>query len=448
MVLAAPAFNVKLYVPFARAMIAVRQALTGVFTVNSYVKASFLSHDPERIHSYNSDPLITRPIASNVLLDLYSAAHRCVEDADAINIPTLMLVSGDDWVVEKTPQYAFVARLGSTIKSMCEFPGFYHDTLGELRREQALVEIRRFLKERFFEPFIRPDLNGQDRQDGSYHRFAALKAPEGRLERYYWSAMRYLIRIAASVSEGYRIGMDTGFDSGTTLDYVYGNQPSGRNWLGRQIDRIYLNSIGWRGIRQRKLNLHELITWAIEHLREADRPVRIVDIAAGHGRYLLDAIQPFHEHVEHLLLRDYSDLNVAAGQTALKQRKLEHIGQFVKGDAFDKTSLATLSPAPTLAVVSGLYELFPENDGVNESLAGLAEAVPTGGYLVYTNQPWHPQQTLIARALTSHRGNEPWVMRCRSQAEMDQLVENAGFQKCQQLVDQWGIFTVSVAQRL
>jgi hypothetical protein len=66
---------------------------------------------------------------------------------------------------------------------------------------------------------------------------------------------------------------------------------------------------------------------------------------------------------------------------------------------------------------------------------------------VYTGQQWHPQLELIARALTSHRGGEAWVMRRRSQAEMDQLVERAGFRKIAQRVDEWGIFTVSLAIR-
>jgi 1-acyl-sn-glycerol-3-phosphate acyltransferase len=66
---------------------------------------------------------------------------------------------------------------------------------------------------------------------------------------------------------------------------------------------------------------------------------------------------------------------------------------------------------------------------VSASLAGLAEAIPAGGYLVYTGQPWHPQLELIARALTSHRSGQAWIMRRRTQAEMDQLVAAAGFRK-------------------
>ena len=85
---------------------------------------------------------------------------------------------------------------------------------------------------------------------------------------------------------------------------------------------------------------------------------------------------------------------------------------------------------------------------VRRSLAGLAAAVPPGGYLVYTGQPWHPQLELIARALTSHRGGQAWIMRRRTQAEMDQLVAAAGFEKLEQRIDEWGIFTVSLAERV
>jgi len=99
-------------------------------------------------------------------------------------------------------------------------------------------------------------------------------------------------------------------------------------------------------------------------------------------------------------------------------------------------------------VVWGLYELFPCNEQVGRSLAGIAQALPPGGYLVYTGQPWHPQLELIARALTSHRQGQAWVMRRRSQAEMDQLVREAGFEKLDQRVDEWGIFTVALARRV
>ena len=85
---------------------------------------------------------------------------------------------------------------------------------------------------------------------------------------------------------------------------------------------------------------------------------------------------------------------------------------------------------------------------VRASLSGLARAVEAGGYLVYTNQPWHPQIEFIARVLTSHRDGGAWVMRPRAQAEMDGLVREAGFEKIAMEIDDDGIFSVSVARKV
>jgi hypothetical protein len=254
--------------------------------------------------------------------------------------------------------------------------------------------------------------------------------------------------LGSQLSAGVKLGFDSGFDSGSTLDYVYRNRPTGQTAMGRMIDQNYLNSIGWRGIRQRKIHLEELLRLAMEQLREQHREVRIVDIAAGHGRYILEALEGVSPLPESILLRDYSDLNVREGSALIAEKGLSEVARFVKGDAFDQADLAALQPKPSLAVVSGLYELFADNQLVSGSLAGLAAAVEPGGYLVYTGQPWHPQLELIARALTSHRQGQAWIMRRRSQAEMDQLVEAAGFRKITQRIDEWGIFSVSLAQRL
>jgi hypothetical protein len=256
------------------------------------------------------------------------------------------------------------------------------------------------------------------------------------------------MKIGGWLSDGIRLGHQTGFDSGSTLDYVYRNTPAGIGPLGRLIDRQYLLSIGWRGIRQRKLHLEELLRKAADTLRSAGRPVHLLDIAAGHGRYVLEALAPYAHRPESILLRDYSDINVRDGAALIREKGLQDVARFEKGDAFDRASVAGVQPRPTLGIVSGLYELFPDNDMVRRSLAGMADAIEPGGFLLYTGQPWHPQLELIARALTSHRGGQAWVMRRRTQAEMDQLVEEAGFEKLEQRIDEWGIFTVSLARRI
>ena len=447
--LASPAFKVKLYVPFARAGLGLMHKLRGLFFVNSYVKAKFLTHDPERIASYESDPLISRPIAVNILLGLYEAADRVVADANAITQPVQLLISGADWVVHHKPQHDFFARLGSAVKEKMELPGFFHDTLGERDRAPAVAAVRTFVLKLFDTPPERVDLRHADQQGATVDESRALAAPLSPLSPRgaYWALTRAGLRFGGTLSRGVKLGHDTGFDSGSTLDYVYRNHPEGSGALGRSVDRTYLESIGWRGIRQRKIHVEELLRDAMERLVRKHREVRVMDIAAGHGRYVLDAVLASPVKASSILLRDYSEINVRDGRALIAEKELADIATFVQADAFDRASVGSVSPRPTLAVVSGLYELFPDNGMVSRSLAGVGDAVEDGGYLVYTGQPWHPQLEMIARALTSHRQGEAWVMRRRTQAEMDQLVEAAGFRKIAQRVDEWGIFTVSLAIR-
>ncbi|MBP1318044.1 MULTISPECIES: bifunctional alpha/beta hydrolase/class I SAM-dependent methyltransferase [Herbaspirillum] len=448
LVLASPAFKVKLYVPFARPGLALQQKLRGNFFVNSYVKAKYLTHDRQRQASYDSDPLISRPISVNILLALYEAAERVVADAQAITIPTQLLISGADWVVHHGPQHDFFARLGTPVKEKHVLPGFYHDTFGEKDRKIATDLAREFILRQFSQAWARPDLRQSHRQGPTFEESRQLSAPLPALspKGLYWAGYRANMKLGGLLSKGVALGHRTGFDSGSTLDYVYRNTSEGVGPLGRAIDRQYLDAIGWKGIRQRKLHVEELLRTALARLQAEGQPLHVLDIAAGHGRYVLEALgQGPRPHS--ILLRDYSELNVQQGTALIADKGLADIARFVQGDAFDRASLAAVTPRPTVGIVSGLYELFPDNDAVATSLAGLADAIAPGGYLVYTGQPWHPQLELIARALTSHRGGQAWVMRRRTQAEMDQLVAEAGFEKIEQRIDQWGIFTVSLARR-
>jgi alpha-beta hydrolase superfamily lysophospholipase len=450
LVLAAPAFKVKLYVPFARSGLALQYKLRGNFFVNSYVKAKFLTHDPERIRSYETDPLITRAISVRILLALYEAGERVVADAQAIRLPTQLLISGADWVVHRGPQDEFYERLGSAVKERHVLEGFYHDTLGERDRAPVMGNIRDFIGRMFSAPQAEATLLDADQRGYTRDEEVRLAQPLATLspKNLQFAMVRSSMRSLGRLSRGIRLGLETGFDSGSTLDYVYRNVAEGITPLGRMIDRSYLDSIGWRGIRVRKENLGRAIASAAQRLAATGRPLRIADIAAGHGRYVLEAVEKLQKRPDSILLRDYSDINVRDGTRLIAQKRLDGIARFIKADAFDEEGVAAIDPKPTVGIVSGLYELFPSNTQVGASLRGFARAVQPGGFLIYTGQPWHPQLELIARTLTSHRAGAAWVMRRRTQLEMDQLVRQAGFEKIDQWTDDWGIFTVSLAARI
>lgn len=442
MILATPAFRVKLYVPFAVPLLRLKQSLLGPGYVKSYVKAKMLTHDPEQAALYQQDQLIFRQIAENVLLDLYDTSTRLIKDAGAIQTPTLVLGAGSDWVVSLDAQREFFNGLSSPVKTMHVFPSAYHAIFHEKNRAQVVQRAKEFILERFAQPTAYPSLLDADEKGYTWEEYERL--------RLWGSPVYPIIRIGMKtvgrLSEGVGLGWRHGFDSGLTLDYVYQNHPQGTTSLGKAIDQAYLESIGWRGIRQRKVNLEKLLRFAIEKTHQEGRPVRIVDIATGGGRYVLETMAALLRIPMSAVLRDYKMENVKAATELARRFQLKDV-TVKQADAFDRASLASLDPRPTVGIVSGLYELFPSNGAVLNSLLGLADAIEPGGYLVYTNQPWHPQVEFIARVLRNREG-EPWIMRRRTQAEMDQLVRSVGFEKIAMEADQWGIFTVSVARRV
>src|SRR4051812_32328274 len=441
MILATPAFRVRLYVPFAIPSLRLKQKFIGPGHVKSYVKAKMLTHNPAQAAQYDADPLIFRQIAVNVLIALHDAGTRLLADAGAIHVPTLMLSAGRDWVVSVKVQREFFNGLSSPVKRMHVFPAAYHALFHERERAQVIDRVRDFVREQFAAAPTKPGLLDADKYGHTWEEYERLKLRGSP----HFALVRGGMKTGGRLSEGINLGWRTGFDSGLTLDYVYENRARGKTPLGRIIDRNYLNSPGWRGIRQRKKNLETLLRSVIKRVHSEGLPVRIVDVAAGGGRYLLETMRSLPEIPMTALLRDYKPENVEAAKKLAAEFGLTNV-TIELGNAFDRGSLASIAPRPTIAIVSGLFELFPENGGVHESLGGLAAALEPGGYLIYTNQPWHPQVEFIARVLRNREG-KPWIMRRRTTAEMDELVSVAGFEKKEMEVDEWGMFTVSIARR-
>ncbi|CAH0534218.1 putative protein YnbC [Vibrio stylophorae] len=442
LVLAAPAFRIKLYVPLAIPLLRIARKNGWIENLNSYVKARVLTHDRHEQQTFNQDPLISHSIATDLLIDTYDTSTRLVEDSGAIHTPTLMLCAEQDWVVKRRPQRQFYQGLSSPYKEWQSLPGFYHAIFHEDQRQQVFARSLDFIERAYARAPWTPELNQQDHYGPSkdkYDRLCMTAKHPG-----YWLAKQGM-KLLGRISDGIHLGLKTGFDSGSTLDYIYQNQASGKGNFGRWVDEQYLDSIGWRGIRLRKANLDELLDTVTQTARNEKRPIQLLDIATGNGRYICDFLARHPDIEASAELRDYCPNNIAKVTALAEQMGLGEKVQAKQKDAFDLDSYEKQGNVD-VAVISGVFELFSDNQPIQQALAGVAKQVKAGGVLIYTNQPWHPQQAFIAKVLGGHQGND-WVMRCRSQAEMDALVEEAGFEKMGMRIDRFGIFTVSVALR-
>jgi SAM-dependent methyltransferase len=249
-----------------------------------------------------------------------------------------------------------------------------------------------------------------------------------------------MFRALGALSDGIQTGSVYGFSSGEMLDYVYENRARGRGPLGRWIDRTYLNSVGWRGIRERRANLIRTLSAIVVTRRSHGLPTRIVDIAAGPGRYLIDLAESLGGNDVHIECRDLDADAVTLGRTLAEARGMHNV-TFVQHDA-----ISGRAPSADVVVVSGLYEILTDEAAIRTSLRGIGEALLPGGLLVLTGQPWHPQLKTIAMLLT-HRDGSPWRMTLRSTATLERWCREAGFTDIQTQGDTLGIFTVSIARR-
>jgi alpha-beta hydrolase superfamily lysophospholipase/SAM-dependent methyltransferase len=444
LVLATPALEVNLIVPGALTSIRAMQKLKSDATIKSYVRGSWLTRDLSAAAAYDADKTISKDISAKILVDLFDSAQRVISDAEVMDRPLLLFSAGADKVVKKHAIDTLYTNYGCEQKTHLTLKGARHAIFHDLCRDEVCGAIKRFA-ERCIANFTPPRLEADLSHPATNAEFADLKKPlpSPSLKGLSFILQRASLGTLGRLSQGIRIGHATGFDSGESLDYVYENKARGNLLLGKVIDYFYINAIGWRGIRQRRACMNQALRWALKQTLESDMPLQLMDIAGGAGRYLLDVLD---EPDLKILCRDWSESALARGRESAQQMGLTDRITHVRGDAFDEQSLATVEPKPSVAVVSGLYELFPDNERLQRSLRGMFSAVNPGGWLIYTGQPWHPQVEMIARTLTN-RDSQYWVMRRRPQGEMDALVEQAGFKKEKQWIDDFGIFTVSIARK-
>jgi len=274
--------------------------------------------------------------------------------------------------------------------------------------------------------------------------------PPFHLKAIKYGLARFFLKTVGRLSKGIDIGCRHGFDSGVMLDHVYDNQAQGRLLIGRLIDRLYLDAPGWAGIRARGELLRETLVARLDAIAAVKRaqgkgaPV-LADLACGGGRYIIGALRALEDIgvKVHATLRDYRPENVAKARDNAAREGVSPTIEL--GDAFADSDLRKL-PKPDVVVVSGLHEIITEDTVVKRHFGQLAQLLPSGGCLIVTLQPQHPQLELIARVLTSHSGR-PWAMRLRPIGLITAWARTAGFAVETVKREPRGIFGVLVARK-
>jgi len=111
------------------------------------LQALLLSHDTNVVASYKSDPLVHRRISARLLRSMLSSIAHCQSRAGALSIPALMLVAGDDRLVDADGSRQFFAHTPSGMAEMYVYDGMFHEIFSEPDAERARTDLKRWVEE-------------------------------------------------------------------------------------------------------------------------------------------------------------------------------------------------------------------------------------------------------------------------------------------------------------
>ena len=146
LVLSAPAIVPRVS-GFNRVRLRVMSALAPSYALELPYDASQLTHDPEQMAIATADELIHGFKSAGLVRWMIDAAHRAIEAADTLTVPTLLLVAEEDRLIDVARTLDFAARAPAELVTVHRYAGYHHELLNETpeRRARVLADIVRWL---------------------------------------------------------------------------------------------------------------------------------------------------------------------------------------------------------------------------------------------------------------------------------------------------------------
>jgi len=246
----------------------------------------------------------------------------------------------------------------------------------------------------------------------------------------------FFIKTLGRLSTGIRMCFEYGLTSGRMLEYIYEDRAQGKFFIGRIIDRIYLNHPDWQAVRERKDNVKNYIKEVVFDNRKENIPTVILDIAAGYARYILEALREAGQENTEVICLDTEPKYKEEVSNIFRKEGFSL--RYENRSAFDKDFILTLRP-PKLIISSGFYDWLIEDNLVENSIKDVYEVLPDGGYFVLTGQGKHPDLELVSKAFSDFR-REPLRMKMRSVEQITGFLEKVGFKEITHKSDRWGYY--------
>ena len=146
LILSSPALSLRLSA-FQAITFKLMHELAPSIGVPSALPASLLSHDASVVAAYRADPLVHRKISARLLRSMQSSIAYCQTHAGSLSIPALMLVAGDDRLVDADGSRQFFAHTPPGMAEIHVYDGMFHEIFNEPDAHRPRAELKRWVEE-------------------------------------------------------------------------------------------------------------------------------------------------------------------------------------------------------------------------------------------------------------------------------------------------------------
>jgi alpha-beta hydrolase superfamily lysophospholipase len=138
-ILSGPAFVIP-KTPVVRLKVAIGRVLAKLWPKLSFpagVDPCGLSHDPQVVADYKSDPLVHGMISARLGKSLIDDGERFTDDASNLAIPTLLYHGGHDPIASIEGSRRFARQAPKNLLTYYEWPGLFHEPHHEVAGDRA-----------------------------------------------------------------------------------------------------------------------------------------------------------------------------------------------------------------------------------------------------------------------------------------------------------------------
>jgi alpha-beta hydrolase superfamily lysophospholipase len=146
LILSAPALAI--YMNFLeRSLLKVLSTLAPALTLSNGLKTQYLSHDPKVVASYLADALVHDRISARLLNSMLITMHDVFTHASSLVVPTLLLVAGQDKLVDSSGSLRFAQASPENYLGLHTYDNLYHEIFNELDSKAVFDDVGIWLDE-------------------------------------------------------------------------------------------------------------------------------------------------------------------------------------------------------------------------------------------------------------------------------------------------------------